>query len=148
MSGRRPVIVVHDLHQAVGALRAAAAAGVGVTLWSAPGAAAYAGLGFLRGVFEQAREAVAETDHDVVVDCAASAVLAHEALSRGFAAVAFSGRGTMRKTLQAIADEEGGRLVTTGPGQGALDLAHSSRPERDAAAFLATAAGALRRDLS
>ena len=148
MSGRGPVIVVHDLEQAVGALRAAAAAGVAVTLWSAPGAAAYAGLGFLRGVFEQAREAVPEADHDVVVDCAASGVLAHEALSRGFAAVAFSGRGTMRKTLQAIADGRGRRLVTTGPGQGALDLAHSSQPERDAAAFLATTAGSLRQDLS
>ena len=47
MSARRPANIVHDLDQAIGALRAAAAAGVPVTLWSAPGAAAYAGLGFL-----------------------------------------------------------------------------------------------------
>ena len=137
VSARRPAIVVHDLEQAVGALRAAAGAGVGVTLWSAPGAAAYAGLGFLRGVFEKARGTVPEADHDVVVDCAASGVLAHEALSRGFAIVAFSGRGTMRKTLQAIADAEGRRLVTVGPGQGALDLAHSREPERESAEYLA-----------
>ena len=137
MSARRPAIVVHDLDQAIGALRAAAAAGVPVTLWSAPGAASYAGLGFLGAVFEKAREAVPEADHDVVVDCRGSAVLAHDALSRGFAAVAFTGRGAMRKTLQAIADGQNGRLVTAGPGRGALDLAFSTDPERDSAAYLA-----------
>ena len=136
MSARRPAIVVHDLDQAIGALKAAAAAGVPVTLWSAPGAVSYAGLGFLRAVFEQAREAVPEADHDAVVDCRGSAVLAHEALSRGFAHVAFSGRGAMRKTLQAIADGQNGRLITAGPGRGALDLVHSTDPERNSAAFL------------
>jgi len=137
MSALRPVIVVHDLDQAVGALRAAAAAGVRVTLWSAPGAASYAGLGFIGAVFEKAGETVPEADHDAVVDCRGSAVLAHEALSRGFAGVAFTGRGAMRKTLQAIADGQNGRLVTAGPGRGALDLVHSTDPERDSAAFLA-----------
>ena len=137
MSARRPAIVVHDLDQAIGALRAAAAAGVPVTLWSAPGAASYAGLGFLRAVFEQAGEAVPEANHEAVIHCRGSAVLAHEALSRGFASVAFTGRGTMRKTLQAIADERGVPLITTGPGRGALDLAYSADPERDSTAFLA-----------
>ena len=137
MSGRRPAIVVHDLAQASAALRAAAAAGVPVTLWSAPGAASYAGLGFLAAVFEQAREAVPQACHDVVVDCGGSGVLAHEALRRGFARVAFTGRGAMRKTLQAIADAEGRRLLTAGPGRGALDLAHSDVPERASAAYLA-----------
>ena len=137
MSARRPAIVVHDLDQATAALRASAAAGVPVTLWSTPGAAAYAGLGFLRAVLSQAAEAVPEADHDAVVDCRGSAVLAHEALSRGFAGVAFAGRGAMRKALQAIADEHGGRLVTAGPGRGALDLAHSAQPERDSADYLA-----------
>ncbi len=137
MSVRRPAIVVHDLDQAVAALRASAAAGAPVTLWSAPGAAAYAGLGFLASVFAQASEAVPEADHDAVVDCRGSAVLAHEALSRGFAGVAFAGRGAMRKALQAIADEHGGRLVTAGPGRGALDLAHSALPERESVDYLA-----------
>jgi len=137
MSSRRAAIVVHDLDQAIGALRAAAAAGVPVTLWTAPGAAAYAGLGFLGAVFEKARVALPEAEHDAVVDCRGSAVLAHEALSRGFAAVAFTGRGAMRKTLQAIADGQNGRLIAAGPGRGALDLAHSADPERDSAAFLA-----------
>ena len=127
---------MHDLDQAIGALRAAAATRIAVTLWSAPGAASYAGLGFLRAVFEKAKEAAPEADYDVVVDCRGSAVLAHEALSRGFAAVAFTGRGAMRKTLQAIADGQNGRLVTAGPGRGTLDLAHSADPERDSAAFL------------
>ena len=136
MSARRPAIVVHDLSQAIGALRASAAAGVPVTLWSAPGAVSYAGLGFLGAIFAQAAEAVPEADHDAVVDCGRSGVLAHDALSRGFAGVAFAGRGAMRKTLQAIADAEGQRLITAGPGRGALDLAHSGETERDAAAFL------------
>lgn len=137
MSAGRPAIIVHDLDQATAALRASAAAGVPVTLWSAPGAAAYAGLGFLGAVFAQAAEAVPEADHDAVVDCRGSPVLAHEALSRGFAGVAFAGRGAMRKTLQAIADGCGGRLVTTGPGRQALDLARSADPERDSADYLA-----------
>ena len=137
MSARRPAIVVHDLDQAIGALRTAAAAGVPVTLWSAPGAASYAGLGFLGAVFGKAREAVPEADHDVVVDCRESAVLAHEALSRSFASVAFTGRGATRKTLQAIADEQGVPLITAGPARGALDLVHSADPERDSAAYLA-----------
>ena len=137
MSTRRPAIVVHDLDQAIGALRAAAAAGVPVTLWSAPDAVLYAGLGFLRAVFEKAREAVPEAEHDVVVDCRGSAVLAHDALSRGFAGVAFTGRGALRKTLQAIADEQNGRLITAGPARGTLDLVHSVDPERDGAAYLA-----------
>ena len=64
MSVRRPAIVVHDLDQAIGALRAAAAAGVPVTLWSAPGAVSYAGLGFLGAVFGKAKETVPEADHD------------------------------------------------------------------------------------
>ena len=136
MSARRPAIVVHDRAQAEGALRAAAAAGVPVTLWSAPGAAAYAGLGFLGAVFAQAADAVPEAEHDVVVDCEASAVLAHEALGRGFAAVAFAGRGRMRETLRAIAGSQGARLVTTRPGRAALDLAHSEAPERECAAYL------------
>ena len=72
-TARRPAIVVHDLAQATAALRAAAAAGVPVTLWSAPGAASYAGLGFLRAVFEKAGEAVPEAEHDAVIDCARAA---------------------------------------------------------------------------
>ena len=141
MSGRRPAIVVHDLDQATAALRAAAAAGVPVTLWSAPGAAAYAGLGFIGAVFAQAGDAVPQADHDVVVDCGASGVLAHEALSRGFSRVAYRGRGAMRRTLQAIADAERRRLVTAGPGRAALDLARSAAPERDSAAHLAKQRG-------
>ena len=137
MSAGRPAIVVHDLAQATAALRASAVAGIPVTLWSAPGAAAYAGLGFLGAVFEQAGETVPQADHDVVVDCAASGVLAHEAIGRGFAGVAFTGRGAMRRTLQAIAEAQRVRLLTAGPGRGALDLAHSTDPERDAAAYLA-----------
>ena len=137
MSARRPAIVVHDLEQATAALRAAAATGVAVTLWSAPGAASYAGLGFLGAVFGKAAEAVPEADHDTVVDCGGSGVLAHEALSRGLGGVAFTGRGAMRETLQAIADEQGRRLITARPGRGALDLARCGDPERESADYLA-----------
>ena len=138
MNAWRPAIVVHDLVQAVGALRAAAAAGVAVTLWSAPGAAFYAGLDFLGVLFEKAGETVPEADHDVVIDCAESGVLAHEVLRRGVAGVAYAGRGAVRGTLEAIAAREGRRLVATGPGRAALDLACSAAPERDSAAYLAS----------
>ncbi len=133
---RPPVVVVHDLGQAAAALRAAQAAGVSVTLWSAPGAARYGGLGYLDSVFAAAADAVPGTVHDRVVDCGSSAVLAHEALRSGFACVAFSGRGAMRVKLQAVALARGARLLAGGPGRAALDLAGSESPERDCAAFL------------
>ena len=136
----RPAVIVHDLRHAEGALRAARAAGVTVTLWSAPGAGDYAGLGFLGAVFDQAAVAVPDAVHDVVVDCGANAVLAYEALRRGFAGVAFSGRGRMRAVLEAVAAAQSGRLITAGPGRGALDLVRSETPERDCAAFLAARA--------
>lgn len=136
----RPAIIVHDLRHAEGALRAARAIGVPVTLWSAPGASDYAGLGFLGAVFDQAAAAVPEAVHDAVVDCGASAVLAHEALRRGFAGVAFSGRGRTRAALEAVAAAQGRRLSAARPGRGALDLGRSETPERDCAAWLAAKA--------
>ena len=136
----RPAIIVHDLRHAEGALRAARATGIPVTLWSAPGASDYAGLGFLGAVFDQAAAAVPEAVHDVVVDCGASAVLAHEALRRGFLGVAFSGRGRMRAVLEAVAAAQGGRLSAARPGRSALDLGRSKTPERDCAAWLAAKA--------
>ncbi len=121
-------------------MRAAKEADIPVTLWSAPGASDYAGLGFLGAVFDQAAAAVPGACHDVVVDCAASGALAHEAIRRGYTRVAFSGRGRMRKTLEAVAAAEGGRLITTRPGRQALDLGYSDTPERDCAAYLAARA--------
>ena len=128
MSARRPAIVVHDLDQVTAALRAAAAAGVAVTLWSAPGAASYAGLGFLGAVFDKAAEAVPEAVHDVVIDCGGSGVLAHEALSRGFAGVAFTGRGAMRKTLEAIAAAQGSATHHRRAGPGSARSRPFQRP--------------------
>lgn len=136
----RLAFIVHDLRHAEGALRAARASGVPVTLWSAPGAGDYAGLGFLGAVFDQAAAAVPEAAHDVVVDCGANAVLAHEALRRGFAGVVFSGRGRMRAALDAVAAAQGGRLIAARPGRRALDLGRSEAPERDCAAWLAAKA--------
>ena len=134
---RRPVIIVHDRCHAEGALRAAKEADIPVTLWSAPGAGDYAGLGFLGTVFDQAAAAVPGARYDVVIDCAASGALAHEAIRRGFGRVAFSGRGRMRKTLEDIAAAEGGRLITSRPSRQALDLGYSDTPELDCAAYLA-----------
>lgn len=132
----RVIIIVHDAAQAQGALRAARASGVPVTLWSAPGATEYAGLGFLRHIFEGAAEAVPNAPHDVVIDCARSGALAHEAIRSGFSQVAFAGRGEMRTKLTESAEAFDSRLITSGPGRRVLDLNGSDDPERDCTAYL------------
>jgi hypothetical protein len=135
---RDPVIVVHDAAQAEAALRAARATGVPVTLWSAPGASEYAGLGFLSHVFEGAAKAVPDAPHDVVIDCARSGALAHEAIRSGFSQVAFAGRGEMRTKLIESAVAYGGTLITEGPGRRALDLNGSADPVRECTAYLSS----------
>ena len=79
-----PVLIVHDREHAIAALRAAREAGVRVRLATAPGAAAYAGAGYLKAVIDAAAAAVPEARFEAVIDCGADAGHALAALRAGW----------------------------------------------------------------
>ena len=74
--------MVHHLEQARAALAAAAEAGCAIELRSAPGAAGYAGVGYLKALGEQAGQ-------ELVIDCGEDAGLAMAALRTGCRRLAF-----------------------------------------------------------
>ncbi len=114
-------IVFHSLAHARTALAAAAAAGVAVTLQSAPGAAAYAGAGYLKAIADQAAAEHADVDVTAVIDCGADAGIAMAALRIGWRTVRFSGPEKVRRKLADIAAECGARLVADEPEAAALE---------------------------
>src|SRR5476651_2180326 len=72
-AARRPAeaasIVIHDLAQAIAALKGAATAKKPVSLWSAEGAVIYAGAGWFAALERQARAAVPSARASFVLDC-------------------------------------------------------------------------------
>ncbi len=116
-------IVFHSLAHARAALAAAAEAGVAVTLQSAPGAAAYAGAGYLKAIADRAAAEHADVDCAAVIDCGADAGIAMAALRIGWRTVAFSGPAKVRRKLADIAEQMGARLVADeADAREALDL--------------------------
>lgn len=114
-------VIVHGLEDAVAALAAAAAAGCGVTLLSAPGAAGYAGFGWWRALVGAARAAVPDVPVEDVLDCGDLAGFAVEALHAGCPAVVFTGNDAQAGQLAALAEACGARMLRGAPP--ALDLA-------------------------
>ncbi len=102
MTGRKTVIF-HDLADARAALESATA----VTLQTAPGAAAYAGAGYLMAVIEQAGADKAEA----VIDCGEDAGIALAALRGGWKRLLFSGRKEVFIKLAQIAEQQGARVT-------------------------------------
>lgn len=136
-------IVFHSLAHARAALAAAAEAGVvAVTLQSAPGAAAYAGAGYLKAIVDQAASEHADVDCTAVIDCGADAGIAMAALRAGWRTVRFSGPAKVGRKLADIAAECGARLVVDEPEAAplealeALDLLDSGDPLAACRAFL------------
>ena len=127
---------MHTQGDAEAALNAAQRASLAITLHSAPGAAQYAGLAFLKALFDGAARAFPETPHSVIVDCGADAALAHRAMVMGFRRVAFSGPGTMRDKLAYIAAKCGAGLTPARAPAGALALLDSPDPAGACAAYL------------
>jgi delta 1-pyrroline-5-carboxylate dehydrogenase len=116
----RPVIVVHTLAHAIGALRVGVRAGRGVVLASAPGAGIYAGPGWFGALVEAAREAVPEARFCVLLDCGDCPGAALAAIRAPIEGVIFAGRADVARRLADIAGQHGARLVTARPS--ALDL--------------------------
>ena len=99
----QPQIAVHDLDQARAALAVAIELGVPVRLRSAPGAAGYAGVGFIHALGR-------EVGHELIVDCGDDAGLVLAALRTGCRDVAFSGPAETAWRLADIADQLGARF--------------------------------------
>lgn len=115
-------VVVHHLEQAQAALAVAAELGLRIELWSAPGAAGYAGVGYLQALGELAGQAL-------VVDCGDDAGLVMAGLRTGCRKLAFSGDGELFQRLADMAAQAGALLVR---GEGSPVLVLS--PDDDARA--------------
>ncbi len=115
--------MVHHLEQARSALAAAAEAGCAIELRSAPGAAGYAGVGYLKALGD-------EVGHELLVDCGDDAGLVMAALRTGCRRIAFSGRDDVARRLHDMAGQLGAVVEADAPEVLML------QPEDDAAAIL------------
>lgn len=95
-----PEVVVHDLAQARAALAAAVEVGRKIRLRSAPDAAAYAGIGYLKALGEAA-------GHELLIDCGDDPGLVMAALRTGCGRLAFSGPAAVSQRLAEMAAEVG-----------------------------------------
>ncbi|MGA8382554.1 MAG: hypothetical protein WB710_15640 [Stellaceae bacterium] len=121
MQSAPPVIIIHTLAHAVGALRAAARADRSVILLSAPEAGVYAGPGWFRALAEAAREAAPEARCSAILDCGEEAGAALAAIRAQVEGIVFAGRADVARRLADIARQHGVRLETARPAA-ALDL--------------------------
>ena len=123
-----PVVVVHGLADLRAVFAAAGAAGKPLVAWTAPGAAGYAGVLYLKKAVEAARADVGEAPVRVVLDCGGDAGHALGALRMGWTDIAFGGVPKLREKILRIADQTGARLVAP-DSAAALDLLDESDPE-------------------
>lgn len=121
LNAARPVIVVHALAHAVAALSAAAEAGRGITLISAPDAAIYAGPGWFREMIAAARVAAPAARCASVLDCGDDAGAAQAAIRAGVEAIVFTGRADVAERLADIAGRQGVGFLSERP-TAAFDL--------------------------
>jgi hypothetical protein len=117
--------VVHHLEQARAALAAAAEAGCAIQLRSAPGAAGYAGVGYLKALGEQAGQ-------ELLIDCGDDAGLVMATLRTGCRRLVFSGSEQIRRRLEDMAVQLGADLLGEAGAPEMLIL----QPEDDAAALV------------
>ena len=113
------------MEQARAALDAAARAGCVIQLRSAPGAAGYAGVGYLKALGDQ-------VGHDLLIDCGDDAGLVLAALRTGCHQIAFSGRPEVARRLAEMAEQLGATLTEEVQAPAVLML----RPQDDAADVL------------
>ena len=131
----RRAIIIHSIEHAQAALAVAARLTQPVTLYSAQGAAAYAGAGWFRSLAAAARSDYPMADCEIVLDCGSHAGLTLAALRAGCPAIAFRGTQAQRRKIAAIAAAQGARLDDGAPDD-ALDLNRCPDPEAAVAAGL------------
>ena len=113
--------MIHDLEQARAALEAARELGVAIELRSAPDAAAYAGVGYLKALGDLAGQ-------ELRIDCGEDAGLVMAALRTGCRRLAFSGRADLALRLADMAAQLGAEFRHEQTPPACLDLA----PDADA----------------
>jgi fructose/tagatose bisphosphate aldolase len=128
-------IIIHELTHARAALEAAAELGVPVELWSAPGAAAYAGAGWFDAVMRAAGNRVPAAVFIAVLDCHDRADLVQAALRQGLTHVCFRGGRAVAARLVDIARQYGATLHRKMPA--ALDLLYVDDPPTACRAWVA-----------
>ena len=124
----RPVIVFHNLEHARAALAAALEADVAVTLRSAPGAAAYAGTGYLKAIADAAAKDYPKARVTWVIDCGADAGTALGALRIGWKKLRFSGPDSLREKLTDIAAQRDATVAGEAGDETVLDLLEHHDP--------------------
>lgn len=107
-----PAVIVHGLAEAMAAL----AAGLPVTLVSAPGAASYAGCGWWRALVDSARGAYPAVPCLDILDCADSTGQALAALRIGINHLILWPDAPGRAAVLAIAAAAGGGVLAAAPG--------------------------------
>lgn len=127
-------VIIHGHSHALAALQAAAAADVPIALWSAPGAAVYAGAGWFDALTRQAARAAPGARFIAVLDCADRADLAQAALRQGVTQICFRGSPDLARRLADIAGQYGATLHRKMPL--ALDLLHVDDPSAACRAWL------------
>ncbi len=127
-------VIIHELAHARAALDAADELNATVELWSAPGAAAYAGAGWFEAIIRLACGGRERENLVAVLDCADRADLAQAAWRQGLKHVCFRGRNDVAKRLADIAEQLGGRLHRRRPA--ALDLLYCDDPPAACRAWL------------
>ncbi len=128
-------MIFHSLDHARAALAAAAEARAPLILRTAPGAAAYAGAGYLKAVVDRARADAPDARAEAAIDCGDDAGLALAALRAGWTALFFSGEEDARRRIAAIAAAQGARLLADARAEETLDLLDSPDPEAACRAF-------------
>jgi len=127
-------VVIHELAHARAALAAAAELGVAVELWSAAGAAAYAGAGWFGAILRAAGNQVPSAVFIGVLDCDDRADLVQAALRQGLKHVCFRGSNAVAARLADIARQRGAALRRRRPR--ALDLCAHADAEAACRAWL------------
>ena len=124
---KEKAVIVHSLEDARTALAAAEAAGCGLVLASAPGAAGYAGVLWFRELLRAAQAERPGLRITGLLDCGDKPGLVLAALGQGIPALRFTGPRKVAARLAEICAAEGVELVTR-PLR-ALDLGVEPSPE-------------------
>ena len=120
-------VVVHDVEHVRAVAEALSAGGASFDCITAPGAAAYAGVGYLERMMA-AGSAGRAGAVDAVLDCGGDAGLVLGAVRQGWSRIAFAGVPDVAEKLSAIAAAAGSSLVVPPPVAGRLDLLDAADP--------------------
>ncbi len=131
---KEKTVIVHCLEDARIALAAAEAAGCGLVLASAPGAAGYAGVLWFRELLRAAQAERPGVPVAGLLDCGDKPGLVLAALGQGLPALRFTGPRKVAQRLAEICQGEGVQLVT-GPLK-AIDLGAEAAPDAACQAWL------------